>query len=60
MTESRSSFKTTGFDSYSAWTDCGYSQKQYKTLTQSQVTPTVLTCSPIAQISNPACVIKVA
>jgi hypothetical protein len=59
MTESRSSFKT-GFDSYSAWTDCGYSQKQYKTVIQSQVTPPVLTCSPIPQTPNPTFAVKVA
>jgi hypothetical protein len=60
MTESRTSFKTTGFDSYSAWTDFGSIKKQYKTVTQSQVTPTVLTFSPIPQTSNPAYVIQVA
>jgi hypothetical protein len=59
MTQSKSSFKKKGFDSYSAWTDFGSYNKQYKTLTQPQLEPTVSSCSPVAQASNPPFVIKV-
>jgi hypothetical protein len=58
MTESNSNFKT-GFDSYSAWTHCESFQQKYKTVTQSQVTLQILTCSPISLALNPTFIIKV-
>lgn len=41
-----------GFDSYSAWTHCKSFQKEYKIVTQFQVTLEIFTFSPIVQVSN--------